>query len=493
MFPTHCVNRAICGNTFDSKAVTLSTGCVTIDNRAAVLARTLKLQASAMRVGEKLPSVRELTRTHGASAATISQAITSLAALGVVRAEPGRGTFVAHRREELDSQGEGSAPEPDYAWQSSALGRTRVDANRAKRVGSSGAAGQVELSWGYLAPELQPFDELRTLGARCAKSHRAWTMAPPMGLPELREAFATGFDAEAQDMLIMPGGQQSLVFAMRTLASPGSTVITESPSYPGATLAAQAAGLAIAAVPSDTDGIRPDMLAEALERTHAKLIYLQPCYANPTGAVLSHERRIEVLALAKSYGAFIIEDDWARHLALDGQPPPPLFTQDPDGHVVSIATLTKPAAPGLRIGALAARGPAGERLRTARIADDMCVPPLTQEIALGLLTSAAWPRHIRRLRTGLRERRDAMVSEVQDFLPSARVAVPTGGIHLWVRLPDGSDTAALTATAHAAGVLIGDGRHYYVDEPIAPHVRLTYSAASLKQIQAGVRRLATLF
>ena len=65
-------------------------------------------------------------------------------------------------------------------------------------------------------------------------------MAPPMGLPELREAFATGFDAEAQDMLIMPGGQQSLVFAMRTLASPGSTVITESPSYPGATLAAQA-------------------------------------------------------------------------------------------------------------------------------------------------------------------------------------------------------------------------------------------------------------
>lgn len=457
-----------------------------VDNRAASIARTLQRQAEAMSVGEKLPSVRELTRTHGASAATISQAIASLSALGVLRAEPGRGTFVASRRSE-------SAPEPDYTWQSSALGRTRVDANRAGKVGGNGAAGQVQLSWGYLAPELQPFDELRSLGARCAKSHRAWTMAPPMGLEDLRQAFAAGLNAEPEDMLIMPGGQQSLVFAMRTLADPGTTVITESPSYPGATLAAQAAGLGIAAVPSDAHGILPDQLAGALERTRAKLIYLQPCYANPTGAILSSERRVEVLALAKRYGAFIIEDDWARHLSLDGQPPPPLFTQDSDGHVISIATLTKPAAPGLRIGALAARGPAGERLRTARIADDMCVPPLTQEIALGLLTSGAWPRHVKRLRMGLRERRDAMVAEIGSALPQARVsAVPTGGIHLWLRLPDGSNTTALTAAAQAVGVLIGDGRHYYVDEPPAPHARLTYSAASIAQIQAGVRRLASL-
>ena len=81
---------------------------MTIDNRAASIARTLQQQAGAMRVGEKLPSVRELTRTHGASAATISQAITSLSALGVLRAEPGRGTFVA-------SRGSEPAPEPDYA------------------------------------------------------------------------------------------------------------------------------------------------------------------------------------------------------------------------------------------------------------------------------------------------------------------------------------------------------------------------------------------
>lgn len=454
------------------------------NNRASEIAELLKQQAGLMPVGEKLPSVRELSKTYGASPVTVTQAITLLSALGVVRAEPGRGTFVAGR--DLPA-------EPDYAWQSQALGRTRVDAGRAGRLGSPGTAEQVQLSWGYLAPELQPFDELRTLGARCAKSHRAWTMAPPMGLPELRRAFASQLDAEAGDVLVMPGGQQSLVFAMRTLADPGSTIITESPSYPGATIAAQSAGLNIAAVPADADGIIPEKLAEALERTHAKLIYLQPYCTNPTGAVLSPERRVEVLALAKAHGAFIIEDDWARNLSLDGAAPPPLFTQDPDGHVVHIATLTKPAAPGLRVGALAARGPAGERLRTARIADDMCVPPLTQEIALGLLGSSAWPRHLKRLRKGLLERRDAMVAEVLATMPGARVPiVPAGGIHLWVKLPAGSGSTALTAAANAAGVLIGDGRHYYVDEPTAPFIRLSYSAASIQQIQAGVRRVAAL-
>ena len=474
---------------------------MSINNRAADLADLLKQQASLMRVGDKLPSVRQLSKTYGASPVTITQAISTLSGLGIVRAEPGRGTFVAGRNEPNEGQySEQSfaakrkhSVEPDYAWQSSTLGRSRVDAGRAGRLDSNTTSGHVQLSWGYLAPELQPFDELRTLGVRCAKSHRAWTMAPPMGLPELRRVFAKQLNAEPEDMLIMPGGQQSLVFAMRTLADPGSTLITESPSYPGAAIAAQSAGLNLAAVQADEHGIIPEKLADALERTHAKLIYLQPCYANPTGAILSPERRVEVLALAKRYGAFIIEDDWARNLSLDGNAPPPLFTQDPDGHVVSIATLTKPAAPGLRVGAIAARGPAGERLRTVRIADDMCVQPLTQEIAFGLLTSNAWPRHLTRLRAGLLERRDAMVEEVHASMPGARVpSIPTGGIHLWVKLPEGRNSTALTAAAHQAGVLIGDGKQFYVDEPPAPFIRLSFSAASIPQIRAGVQRVAGL-
>lgn len=434
-----------------------------------------------MRSGDRLPPVRQLVQEFHASAATISHALSHLQALGVLKAEPGRGTFVT---------GRARRPEADFSWQSQALGRARVDVRRTTRLGSYGEPDDIQLSWGYLAPELQPLEDLRSIGARAARSSRAWSMMPPTGLTDLRRVFAGDFDAEPGDVLVVPGGQQALVYAMRTLAAPGDSVVVESPTYPGAMIAAQSAGLEMVAVPSDRDGIKTDKLADALERTRATVIYLQPCYANPAGAVLSSERRRDVLALAAEHGAFVVEDDWARHLAIDGAAPAPLFTQDPDGHVVSIATLTKPIAPGMRVASIIARGPAGERLRSARMADDMCVPAVLQETALGLLTSSAWPRHLKRLRSQLAERRDTMLAELRVAQPEMRVAhTPAGGIHVWVRLPDGTDTAELSSRAQGDGVLIGDGSLFYIDEPPAPYMRLSYAAASIPQILEGIRRI----
>ncbi len=428
--------------------------------------------------------MRELSREFQASAATVSAALSELRALGMVRAEPGRGTFVTER---------GPRTEPDYAWQSQALGRARVDADRASRLGGYGTPDHIPLSWGYLAPELLPTDELHRIGSRAAKSARAWVMTPSAGSPELRRVLAAEYQADPGDVLVVSGGQQGLVFTMRTLAEPGSTVITESPSYPGAILAAQSAGLAIASVPADKDGILVELLADELERTRARVIYLQPRYANPTGAVLSPERRAQVLDLAAQHGAFIIEDDWARNLDIDGRTPPPLIADDPDGHVVTVTTLSKTASPGLRLGAVIARGPAGDRLRASRTADDLCVAPMVQEIALGLLTSNIWPRHLKRLRTELAERRDALIAAIGQSVPGARIqSVPGGGLHIWARLPHGADTRRISAEAYAAGVLVGDGRHFFVNEPPAPFLRFSYGAATPAQISHGVRQLVPL-
>lgn len=173
--------------------------------------------------------------------------------------------------------------------------------------------------------------------------------------------------------------------------------------------------------------------------------------------------------------------------------PHPLFTEDPHGHVVSILTLSKPASPGLRLGAVIARGPAGERLRASRTADDLCVAPLVQEIACGLLTSNAWPRHLKRLRAELATRRDALASAIHATTPGIRIpCVPHGGIHLWARLPQGADTREICTAAYAAGVLIGDGSHFFVDEPPAPFLRFSYGAATEAQIAEGIRRLSEI-
>lgn len=454
------------------------------DNRSAEIAARLKERIAIAADGERLSGVRELSKEFQASAATVSAALAELSSLGLVRSEPGRGTFVTHQER---------AAESDFSWQSQTLGPARVDPDRASRLGGYGTAEHIPLSWGYLAPELLPNDELHRIGARAARSSKAWMMTPSTGSPELRRIFASEYRVDPSDVQIVSGGQQGLVFAMRTLAEPGSTVITESPSYPGAILAAQSAGLALASVAADRDGIMVDRLADELERTRARIIYLQPSYANPTGAVLSPERRKQVLELASRYGAFVIEDDWARYLGLDGPAPAPLIAEDPHGHVVTVTTLSKPASPGLRVGAIIARGPAGARLRASRTADDLCVAPLVQEIAHSFLASNAWPRHLRRLRKELVIRRDALVNGVTAHLPGVSIQViPRGGIHLWARLPEGTDTRELSAGAYVEGVLIGDGRHFFVHEPPAAFLRLSYGAATLAQIDQGTRKLARL-
>lgn len=455
------------------------------DNRAAEIAAQLRSRIAGLAPETRLPGVRALSQEFSASAATVSAALAELSALGLVRAEPGRGTFAIGLNE---------TREPDFSWQSQALGSARVDPDRAARLGGYGSADHLPLSWGYLAPELLPAEELQKLASRAAKQARSWAMTPPAGSPELRRVLAAPYRADPNEVIVTPGGQQALVFAMRTLAEPGATLITESPSYPGALIAAQSAGLRLAPVPTDRDGILVDRLEEELRRSGARLIYLQPGFANPTGATLSAERRARVLELAAQYGAFIVEDDWARHLGIEAPTPPPLFTAAPDGHVVSLLTLSKPASPGLRLGALVARGPAATRLRASRTAEDLGVAPLIQEVALGLLTSSAWPRHLSRLAQSLAVRRDALLAALRESLPQARVAAPPrGGLHVWARLPFGTDTDAVCAAAEADGVLVGNGRHFFVDEPPAPHLRFSFGAGTPAQFAEGARRLGALF
>ncbi|WP_345711505.1 PLP-dependent aminotransferase family protein, partial [Kineococcus glutinatus] len=288
-----------------------------------------------------------------------------------------------------------------------------------------------------------------------------------------------------------PGGQAALSVVLRTLGSPGAPLLVEDPTYPGAVAAAQAAGMVPVPVPTDAEGVRADLLDDLLARTGATLAYLQPTYANPTGAVTSPQRRAAVLAAAARHHAFVVEDDWARHLSLDGEAPRPLVADDPDGHVVHVTSLSKPASPSLRIGALVARGPALERLRSARVADDLFVARPLQETAAELLAAPDWARHLRRLRSALARRRDLLHARLVSALGHT-AAPPGGGLHVWLRLPAGADSGATTRAALAVGVHVGDGRGYFAREAPAPHLRLSYGAASEEQLVRGVDVLARL-
>jgi DNA-binding transcriptional MocR family regulator len=457
------------------------------DNAGAPVIQELEAAAAAAVPGDQLPSVRELMRRHRVGPATVQRAIGLLTARGLIEARPGRGTFVAPRASV-------PATAPDLAWQTVALGARGPDAGALDELLRLPPPGALVLSSGYLPAELQPLGALAQALSRAARRPGAWDRMPLEGLASLRTYFATtvGGGAGAGDVLICPGGQAALVACLRGLAAPGAPVLVESPTYLGALVAARAAGLRPVPVPSDEHGIRPDLLADTFATSGARLLYSQPLFANPHGATLAPERRAPVLEAVRSAGAFLVEDDTFRDLALDPGPvPPPLAADDPDGHVVHLRSLTKSAAPGLRVAALIARGPAAARLRAARIVEDFFVPGPLQEAAIELVGAPGWSRHLRRVRTVLRERREALAAAVATELGPDRIALrPKGGMHLWVALDPHEDDLDLTARAARAGLVVSPGAHWFPAEPPAPHLRLTYAAEAPERLAAATRVLA---
>jgi DNA-binding transcriptional MocR family regulator len=457
-------------------------------NTTTALVEELEAAAAAARPGDRMPSVRELMRRHGAGPATVQRAVHVLVRRGVLEARPGRGTFVA-------APPRVASAAPDHAWQTVALGARTLDAASLEHMLAPPPPGMLVLSTGYLPDELQPRGALGQALSRAARRPGAWGVMPAEGLEPLRAQHAAwlGGGHTAEDVIVVSGGQPALTACLRGLVPPGGAVVLESPTYHGAVVAVRAANLVPVPVPSDDRGIRPDLLAGALASSGARLVYCQPTYANPHGAVLAPERRADVLAAVRDAGAFLIEDDPMRDLAFDpARLPPPLAHDDPDGHVIHVASLTKVAAPGLRIGAIAARGPALARLLSARVVEEFFVPGPLQEATVELLGAPAWPRHLTRLRAVLRERRDALVAAVDRELGPGRVTPPGGGMHLWVRLDPGEDDVALAERAYRAGVKVFAGRPWFPAEPPTPFLRITFAAEPPERLAEGMRLLASV-
>ncbi|MFY4719833.1 PLP-dependent aminotransferase family protein [Streptomyces sp. LaBMicrA B280] len=438
------------------------------------LAEQLRRELDRYSPGGKLPSSRALVERFRVSPVTVSRALAQLAAEGLVVTRPGAGAFRARPRTP-------EAPAGDTSWQEVALSADGAADLVPRTVDATGVTvslaapppGVLEFNGGYPHPSLQPEQAMAAALARAGRRPGAWGRPPLEGLPELREWFAREI-----------GG---------AVTPPGAPVLVESPTYPGMLALARAGGLRPVPVPVDRDGVRPELLADAFRATGARVFVCQPLFQNPTGAVLAPGRRAEVLGIARAAGAFVVEDDFVRRLvhADAGPLPRPLAADDPDGVVVHVGSLTKATSPSFRVSALAAHGPVLERLRAIQVVDSFFVPRPLQEAALELVGSPAWPRHLRTLSGELKERRDAMTSALALRLPELALPhVPSGGYHLWARLPEGTDDDAFSAAALRAGVALTPGRPYFSAEPPAPYVRLSFAAvAGLGEITEGVRRL----
>ena len=282
----------------------------------------------------------------------------------------------------------------------------------------------------------------------------------PLGYRPLREFLVgklkrdAGITCTANEILITSGSLQGLDLVNGLLLSPGDTVLIEQECYQGSITRLTRRGINIVGIPLDYDGMRVDAVEAALKDLRSKgirpkYIYTIPTVQNPTGTIMSEQRRRELLKLSEDYGVPIFEDDCYADLIWSGKRPPALYAMTKTDNVIHIGSFSKSVAPALRVGYIVA--PWAVLSRILPIKTDAGSGALEQMV-LAEFCPAHFNDHVPKLAKGLRVKLEAMMEALaEQFGTAAEFDDPPGGIFLWVKLPDSVDTMKLYQAALAAG------------------------------------------
>ncbi len=396
-------------------------------------------------------------------------------------------------------------------------------AQRTQRMGSSMIRELLKLTQkpdiisfagGLPAPELFPVEEFEAASSRVLQQHgsKALQYSTTEGYLPLRELIVEkmgryGIEASVDNVLITSGSQQALDLIGKLLINSGDLILTERPSYLGALQAWRAYQAEFNTVPIDDDGLRVDMLEEAL-CGGPKFMYVLPNFQNPGGVTLSYERRLALIDIADRYGVPIIEDDPYGELRFEGEHLPPLVVLDADklngrqynfqnepnsyfaGNVIYMSTFSKTLAPGLRLGWIVAPTSVIQHCIMAKQGMDLHTSSFVQMVAYEVAKDGFLTEHVCRIRDVYHERRDIMLAAMSEhFPPGVRWTRPQGGLFLWVTLPDELNSTAVLEEAINYKVAFVPGATFYPDGNIQNNFRLNFSNAQPEQIREGIARL----
>jgi 2-aminoadipate transaminase len=311
------------------------------------------------------------------------------------------------------------------------------------------------------------------------------------------EGIDASMGASPDDVVVTPGSQQALDLVSRVFLDPGDVVLAEAPSYVGALGVFQAAQAEVRHVPMDDDGLVPEALEEAIaavaaDGRRAKFLYTVPAFHNPAGVTLAEERRDKILEIAQRHRLLVLEDNPYGLLGFEEEPPVPLRARAREG-VLYLGTFSKTFAAGIRVGWVLAPHAVREKLVMASEAAILCPSMLAQSVTTRYFTTMPWQQQLKVFRELYRDRRDAMLTALDDFLPAGtgmRWTRPGGGFYVWVTLPEGLDAKAMVPRAINARVAYVPGTGFYADGGGQQHLRLSYCFPPPERIREGVRRLA---
>ena len=324
------------------------------------------------------------------------------------------------------------------------------------------------------------------------------------GYNPLREQLAAfmgskGVDVSPDGLIVTTGSQQALDLLGKTMIDPGDKVIVEGPTFLATIQCFRLYGAELISAPIDENGVKTDELEKLIAEHKPKFVYLIPTFGNPSGALLSLQRRKKVLALAVKYNTLIVEDDPYGDLYFNAAPPPSILSlsKDVPGSTELIAhcgSMSKVLSPGLRVGWMIAPAELLAKATMCKQFSDAHTSTFAQATAAQYLKSGRMPATLAKVRKAYGERALAMGAALKRELGDAiEFTQPQGGLFFWARLTGAGgktkDAGEFAQKAIVQGVAFVPGAPFYAVNPDMATLRLSFATADVVKIEEGVERL----
>lgn len=296
-------------------------------------------------------------------------------------------------------------------------------------------------------------------------------------------------------MMITSGSQQIMEFVAKILCNEGDVVICENPSFLGALNAFKSLGAVLRGIEYKNGQLDLESLKQALQmEPKPKFMYLIPNFQNPTGMTMSLEVRKEILKLAKDNGVLILEDNPYGDLRFEGEAIPSIKSLDEDGLVIYAASLSKIIAPGMRVACCIAPKAIIQKMTVAKQASDVHSNLWAQKVMARYLQNYDMDAHIERIRMIYKQKCHLMLDEMKKhFHPDVQYTIPTGGMFIWVTLPESVDMLTFVKKALEKNVAVVPGNAFLDDDTKKCHsFRMNYSTPTNEKIKEGVKVLGEI-
>lgn len=310
-------------------------------------------------------------------------------------------------------------------------------------------------------------------------------------------------DITPEGLIVTTGSQQALDLLGKTMIDPGDKVIVEGPTFLATIQCFRLYGADIVSAPIDADGVQTERLEQLIAEHRPKFVYLIPTFGNPSGAMLSLERRRKVLALAVKYQTLVVEDDPYGELYFgksdEDRPPPSILSLSKDvpgarDWLAHCGSLSKVLSPGLRVGWMIAPPAMLANATMCKQFSDAHTSTFAQATAAQYLKAGRMPATLDKVRQVYGERARVMGECLQRELGDAvEFTQPQGGLFFWARLTGAggkvSDAGEFAKRAIAQGVAFVPGAPFYAKDPDLSTFRLSFATADVGKIEEGVGRL----